>query len=487
MSLQDDLFDILEINTEENKESAISQSQSTTATTTTTSSSKAAFDVFLDELLNIPMTSQPIYKPVVTPISTPEEQEEEMWGEFDDDAFFNLSDCSSSNEENKKQKESLDLTLFGFKTASGKELKPVSEEATRRARALLNEEPLDNFPMSNSNPTPANDDSSINSNSPPANNDELLLAKNDPPVTFSGFKTASGKQLKPISKEAVEKAKALLLEESTNEKARVNTMFTTASGKSLTASKEEATKWGATLLKEPKEGTKRDRENEPKKKRGLQDISNVNTMAKRYKQSTLQKVKPFKSPIIRSNIELTKAAIGNRNIQQTRGLPVFDLKVPSNRRKLSSLGKPQQYTRQQLLSKNIPYDIIDMTSSTSRKYIFNGTWGIKQAHKELIDAGALPNRLSLAWVENHYGLIVWKLACQVRSYPDVFLKDWKPEIILRQLLYRYEREINQGHRPVLKKILEQDDIAAKHMILAVSDIIEINAPVFYNTCGVWGP
>lgn len=123
-----------------------------------------------------------------------------------------------------------------------------------------------------------------------------------------------------------------------------------------------------------------------------------------------------------------------------------------------------------------------MTSLTSRKYIFNGTWGIKQAHKELIDAGALPNRLSLAWVENHYGLIVWKLACQVRSYPDVFLKDWKPEIILRQLLYRYEREINQGHRPVLKKILEQDDIAAKHMILAVSDIIEINAPVFYNTC-----
>ncbi|EIE87792.1 hypothetical protein RO3G_12503 [Rhizopus delemar RA 99-880] len=269
MSLQDDLFDILEINTEENKESAISHSQSTTATNTTTSSSKAAFDVFLDELLNIPMTSQPIYKPVVTPISTPEEQEEEMWGEFDDDAFFNLSDCSSSNEENKKQKEPLDLTLFGFKTAS---------------------------------------------------------AKNDPPVTFSGFKTASGKQLKPISKEAVEKAKALLLEESTNEKARVNTMFTTASGKSLTAPKEEATKWGTTLLKEPKEGTKRDRENEPKKKRGLQDISNVNTMAKRYKQSTLQKVKPFKSPIIRSNIELTKAAIGNRNIQPTRGSPVFDLK-----------------------------------------------------------------------------------------------------------------------------------------------------------------
>jgi hypothetical protein len=41
---------------------------------------------------------------------------------------------------------------------------------------------------------------------------------------------------------------------------------------------------------------------------------------------------------------------------------------------------------------------------------------------------------------------------------------------------RYEREINRGHRPVIKKILQQDDIAAKHMVLAISEIIPIKSP-----------
>lgn len=134
-----------------------------------------------------------------------------------------------------------------------------------------------------------------------------------------------------------------------------------------------------------------------------------------------------------------------------------------------------------MLTWNRPFDVVNMTSSISREYLFSN-WGPKQAQEEMIDMGALPNKLPLFWVKNHYGWIVWKLACQIRSYPDIFLKDWKPETILHQLLYRYEREINQGHRPALKRILDQDDIAAKHMILVISNITEINTPLFYNTC-----
>jgi hypothetical protein len=123
-----------------------------------------------------------------------------------------------------------------------------------------------------------------------------------------------------------------------------------------------------------------------------------------------------------------------------------------------------------------------MTSLTAKNYQFDGHWGYKEAMKDLVKAGAVSNRMSSAWVENHYTLIVWKLACLIRSYPDKFKQDWTIQKVLEQLLYRYEREFNMGHRPVLKKILEQDDISVKHMILVISDIVEIKSALFYNTC-----
>ncbi|KAG1459535.1 hypothetical protein G6F56_006142 [Rhizopus delemar] len=418
-----------------------------------------------------------------------------MWGEFDDNAFSNLSDTSSNEERKTTPKENDnydDLRQTGFKTASGKLLKPVSEEAVKRARALLSEpthDPLDNQEFSGFKTAsgkelkPVSEEAMIKAQSllNEAVDEQSVDHKLDK-QEFSGFKTASGKQLRPVSPAALEKAKALLAEKvedvsltkETDEKAhRINTMFTTASGKTLTAVKKETEKWSTTLIETQENSVKRPLEtieNIPVKG-GLQDISNV----KRQKKSTLGKRnKPFKSPIIRSNIELTKAAIGNKNKSRTKGESVFDLTAPNQRKKMSSLGKPQQYTRKQLLSKNISLDILDMTSSTARKYTFdNGTWGPKQAQRELIKVGALPSLLSFSWVENHYGWIVWKMACQIRSYPDIFISDWNPERVMHQLRYRYEREINQGHRPVLKKILEQDDIAAKHMILVISNITEI--------------
>jgi hypothetical protein len=149
--------------------------------------------------------------------------------------------------------------------------------------------------------------------------------------------------------------------------------------------------------------------------------------------------------------------------------------VPKDRQKLSSLGKPLQYTKYQLVLKNIPIPIINMTSSTAKYYIFNNTWGPRDAQKDLIAAGTLPHRTSSAWVENHYAWIVWKMASLVRSWPDQFLNQWTHTNVLNQLLYRYEREMNMGHRPVLKKVLEQDDISIKHMVLVISDIVEFNS------------
>lgn len=37
---------------------------------------------------------------------------------------------------------------------------------------------------------------------------------------------------------------------------------------------------------------------------------------------------------------------------------------------------------------------------------------------------------------------------------------------------RYEREINHAHRSAVKRIVEQDDTASKHMVLCVADILD---------------
>ena len=114
-----------------------------------------------------------------------------------------------------------------------------------------------------------------------------------------------------------------------------------------------------------------------------------------------------------------------------------------------------------------------MTLDDARTYRF-GTWGSKDAYRALIARGAVPSRLSNAWLSNHYGLVVWKLACYLRSWPDYYLSQSQPWFcpagVLNQLAYRYEREINLAERPVLRKIVEGDEAAGRHMVLCIASV-----------------
>lgn len=131
---------------------------------------------------------------------------------------------------------------------------------------------------------------------------------------------------------------------------------------------------------------------------------------------------------------------------------------------------------------NRPHAIIDMTMDKAALYTFQKSWGWKEAQRDMIEANCVSSRLTAAWVQNHYSLIVWKIACLIRSYPDHFMDQWQSKSVLNQLLYRYEREVNLGQRPVLRKILEQDDNSVKHMVLFVANIIKTQSSSFYNTC-----
>lgn len=77
------------------------------------------------------------------------------------------------------------------------------------------------------------------------------------------------------------------------------------------------------------------------------------------------------------------------------------------------------------------------------------------------------------WVRNNYTWIVWKLASYERAFPQHFSNCLNVENIIKQLKYRYDREIDRAERSALRKILEKDETAARRMILCVSNIIKV--------------
>ncbi|XP_058275459.1 breast cancer type 2 susceptibility protein isoform X2 [Hirundo rustica] len=91
-----------------------------------------------------------------------------------------------------------------------------------------------------------------------------------------------------------------------------------------------------------------------------------------------------------------------------------------------------------------------------------GKAGKKEFYRALCDTpGVDPNLITEAWVYNHYRWIVWKLAAMEVSFPHEFAnRCLTPEMVLLQLKYRYDLEVDKSKRSAIKKIMERDDAAA---------------------------
>lgn len=117
-----------------------------------------------------------------------------------------------------------------------------------------------------------------------------------------------------------------------------------------------------------------------------------------------------------------------------------------------------------------------MTPDLALYYCFFSAAGEQQgsgaALKHLVSLGC--TLATKAWVDNHWGLILWKLAGMVCLDPEREAepekKRWCWEEIIRQLLYRYERELNAGSRPPLRLITTQDAPVTSPMVLVISKI-----------------
>ncbi|KAF9321102.1 Breast cancer 2, early onset [Podila horticola] len=165
---------------------------------------------------------------------------------------------------------------------------------------------------------------------------------------------------------------------------------------------------------------------------------------------------------------------------------LFNLEASAEREPINKFGPPQKRTPQELADCGLPQDVIDMTLKTAKVFRLDG-WGVNEAFRGLLDRGASAELLSETWVSNHYGLIVWKLACYCRSWPDQFFldKSFTPATVLNQLCYRYEREINRAERPALRKIVEGDEPASRHMVLCIASIDRNATPPSVTVTDGW--
>ncbi|KAJ6575429.1 hypothetical protein B0H19DRAFT_1128649 [Mycena capillaripes] len=168
------------------------------------------------------------------------------------------------------------------------------------------------------------------------------------------------------------------------------------------------------------------------------------------------------------------------------GKRFFDLTPRTGRQILSSSGLvPQAYTDANLECMGIAVsELKQITPTVALYYSFHkpsATLPSDASPKLLGPAAALEKLLdrgcSLAtkqWVDNHWCLILWKLAGMVCLEPerenDPQTKRWCWAEVIRQLFYRYERELNGGVRPPLRCIATQDAPASCPMVLCVSNI-----------------
>ncbi|KAI8585763.1 BRCA2, oligonucleotide/oligosaccharide-binding, domain 1-domain-containing protein, partial [Geranomyces variabilis] len=119
-------------------------------------------------------------------------------------------------------------------------------------------------------------------------------------------------------------------------------------------------------------------------------------------------------------------------------------------------------------------DVLGITAENAGSYAFRQsdrtTWGAREARAQLLQKDVSANLVTEQWVKNHFRWIVWQLAGQVRSFPELEPKIWQKDAAFNKLVYRYEREINCASRSAIKKIVERDDIPESYMVLSVSQI-----------------
>ncbi|KAG8948639.1 hypothetical protein FRC04_009403 [Tulasnella sp. 424] len=162
---------------------------------------------------------------------------------------------------------------------------------------------------------------------------------------------------------------------------------------------------------------------------------------------------------------------------------VFNLSPPAQRQSMREAGVvPQSFTLDELIHFGVPPELANINIWNAPYYRFHAPTasqliGDKPMLNPLgVDSALLYLRkrgcklINAEWVRNHWSFVLWKLATLVCACPDLAESKWSYEEATKQLLYRYEREVNQAHRPPIRLITEGDTSSARPMVLCVCGI-----------------
>ncbi|KAJ6680810.1 BREAST CANCER TYPE 2 SUSCEPTIBILITY PROTEIN BRCA2 [Salix purpurea] len=194
-------------------------------------------------------------------------------------------------------------------------------------------------------------------------------------------------------------------------------------------------------------------------------------------------ISPFKKP---RNSKFTTPL--SRNVSSVpSGLSAVSYESSSCRRKVSTrypFQAPRMYIKEYFgghlsdkrLLEYFTDQVRQIKSNNADKFMFCDESGLDSIGAEafyhmLVQSGALSQYASKEWVINHYKWIVWKLACYERCCPEKSAANFlSVSNVLEELKYRYEREVNHGHRSAIKRILEGDAPPSSMMVLCISSI-----------------
>lgn len=360
--------------------------------------------------------------------------------------------------------EKKDEEFMGFQTASGKKFK-VSDKSIEKAKLLFDD--LSEGELNDVDPF-------------------LVDRKENIAPISLGFGTASGKKI-AISEEHLKKAKAMFSDDAD---APSNTVgFSTASGKKMIIDpksvekakkifEEENLSQQSVLMKTPT----------LKKKSNTADMNCIKPPFKTPSRTTPFKM-PMTTPATRTGQKMFKAPSSLKKTPTET-----PSKKPDSKKSeiiLHSLKKPE--TRYSLKifffghfrnANAIPSNLLNFgVFSALDQSIFDEGWSFIELHKELCRKGA--EKFSLEWVKNHFALIVWKFVSYMRFYPaKCDASTLSKETISNQIFYRAQREI-EGHRSVLRTIIEHDQAPSVYMTLVIANIISVGQEIILHVSDGW--
>ncbi|XP_068635354.1 protein BREAST CANCER SUSCEPTIBILITY 2 homolog A-like [Aristolochia californica] len=132
---------------------------------------------------------------------------------------------------------------------------------------------------------------------------------------------------------------------------------------------------------------------------------------------------------------------------------------------------------------------VNVDNAANYKFsMVQGSVGVEYFRHMLAQSGASLQIVTKGWLTNHFKWIIWKLASLEQGYPcKASGKFLTVSNVLEELKYRYEREVNHGHKSALKRILEGDTSPGCMVVLCISAIHSFPDKVCEKVDGLFSP